>query len=172
MGAAITYYGRAGTAVTDERRPQFSSESYYGRKAVTLWTEESFSTTVLVSIYTGVLSAIDWQAWVTTITGSTQLYPFHRTLLTTALLPCYLHLIYYNPSCCPLATPSYYTFFAYIGSAAPSASFNPLCNLGFPIATRITTYRAAGTNNNFTVSFDSQFHNITNGKLPSLKAIS
>ena len=28
---------------------------------------------------------------------------------TTALLPCYLHLSYCNPSCCPLATSSYYT---------------------------------------------------------------
>ena len=54
---------------------------------------------------------IDRQAWVTTITGSTQLYPFHCTLhcCLTALLPCYLHLTYYNPSCCPLAIPSYYT---------------------------------------------------------------
>ena len=55
--------------------------------------------------------AIDRQAWVTTITGSTQLYPFHCTLhcCLTALLPCYLHLTYCDPSCCPLATSSYYT---------------------------------------------------------------
>ena len=54
--------------------------------------------------------AIEGQAWVTTITGSTQLYPFHCTLhcCLTALLPCYLHLTYCDPSCCPLATSSYY----------------------------------------------------------------
>ncbi len=63
-------------------------------------------------------------------------------------------------------------FFAYIGSAAPSASFDPLCNPGFPIAAGITAHGAAGTNNNFTVPFDSQFHDISNGKLPSLKATS
>lgn len=63
-------------------------------------------------------------------------------------------------------------FFAYIGSAAPSASFDPLCNPGFPIAAGITAHGAAGTNNNFTVPFDSQFHDITNGKLPSLRATS
>jgi hypothetical protein len=63
-------------------------------------------------------------------------------------------------------------FFSYISSTASSASFDPLCNPGFPIAAGITAYRAAGTNNNFTVPFDSQFHDITNCKLPSLKAIS
>jgi hypothetical protein len=62
-------------------------------------------------------------------------------------------------------------FFPYIGSAAPSASFDLLCNLGFLIAAGITAYGAAGTNNNFSILFDSQFHDITNGKLPSLMAI-
>jgi hypothetical protein len=65
-----------------------------------------------------------------------------------------------------------FAFFPYIGSAAPSASFDPLCNPGFPIATGITTHGAASNNNNFTVPFDGQFHDITNGKVPSLKAIS
>jgi hypothetical protein len=63
-------------------------------------------------------------------------------------------------------------FFPYIGSAAPSAPFDPLCNPGFPIAAGITAHGAAGTNNNFTVPFDGQFHDITNGKLPFLKAMS
>lgn len=39
-------------------------------------------------------------------------------------------------------------------SAAPSDPFDPLCNLGFPIAAGITAHGAAGTNNNFTVPFD------------------
>jgi hypothetical protein len=58
-------------------------------------------------------------------------------------------------------------FFPYICSAAPSAPFDPLCNTGFSIASGITAHGAAGTNNNFTVPFDGQFHDITDGKLPS-----
>lgn len=58
-------------------------------------------------------------------------------------------------------------FFPCFSSAASSASLGEICNPGFPIAARITAHGAAGTNNNFAVSFDSQFHDITNGKLPS-----